>query len=571
VSGPGDRASKRPSLGEPTHSPYAEGHDVSASDADKVGTFPPGSESSARSHMPYAREPGDLDGSLPQQSGGTQSRQGKRHNPSAYAIEESDALVVAKKPGNTRVTPVDLVEQRGAANGKIRPTKRMPDSAPGLCAQLVERIGQRAKERKGERFTNLLSHIKAPLLKKAYERLRKDAATGIDQETWAMFGEQLDERLLDLEDRVQRGSYHPQPVRRVYIPKADGKQRPLGIPAVEDKVVQQAGRMLMEPIYEQGEFEGFSYGFRPGRSQHKALDALAVAIDRKKVNWVLDADIRAFFDTIDHAWMRKFIEHRIGDQRFVRLLMKWLHAGVMEDDELREVKEGTPQGGIISPLLSNVFLHYALDLWACQWRKRHARGEVYIVRYADDFVMGFEFESDARAMRAALAARLASFCLELHPEKTRVIRFGRLARRDCRQDGRTKPETFDFLGFTHICGTSRGGGFQLRRRTARKKREAKLATLQVELKARRHHRVVEQYRWLSAVIRGHVQYYGVPTNLPALKTFRGHLEYAWHHSLQRRSQRAQWTDAERKRFQERYPLPRPRIVHPWPSQRWAGP
>ena len=409
-----------------------------------------------------------------------------------------------------------------------------------------------------------------PLLKEAYLRLRKNAATGIDDETWSAFGEQLDERLHDLEGRVHRGSYHPQPVRRVYIPKADGSRRPLGIPAVEDKVVQQAARMLMEPIYERGAFLGFSYGFRPGRSPHQALDALAVAIDRKRVSWVLDADIRACFDSIDHAWMQKFVEHRIGDRRFVRLLMKWLHAGVLEDDTLREVTEGTPQGGIISPLLANVFLHYALDLWVQQWRKRHARGEVYIVRYADDFVMGFQYETDARAMREALAARLTSFGLELHPDKTRVIRFGRFAQSECAKDGR-KPETFDFLGFTHICGRSRAGSFQLRRRTSRKKRNAKLAALSDEVRRRRHEPVVDQHRWLSAVIRGHVQYYGVPTNFEALHLFCYRLKHAWHRSLQRRSQRASWTAEKTRRFEKVFALPAPRICHPWPSLRHARP
>jgi len=521
--------------------------------------------------MPPARKPGDLEGSSLQQSGSAKAREGASRTPTPQAFEESDAPIVVKKSGNSRVTPEDSMEQRGAADGEICSRKRTPDAVPGTCANAIERIGQRATQRQGERFTNLLSHMTVVLMKEAYQRLRPDASAGIDGETWAAFGEQLDERLLDLTDRVHRGSYHPQPVRRVYIPKADGKQRPLGIPAIEDKVVQQAARMLMEPIYEQGEFLGFSYGFRPGRSQHRALDALAVAIDSKKVNWVLDADIRAFFDTIKHAQMQKFIGHRIGDPRFVRLLMKWLHAGVMEDDVLREVTEGTPQGGVISPLLANVYLHYALDLWVQQWRKRHARGQVYVVRYADDFVMGFQYESDARAMRAALATRLASFGLELHPEKTRVIRFGRFAQSDCARDGRTKPETFDFLGFTHICGKDRKGAFQLRRRTSRKKRRAKMTALTQELRRRRHHPVAEQYRWLNSVIRGHAQYYGVPTNSRALNTFRDEIQWAWHRSLQRRSQRARWTAAKRARFEERFPLPRPRICHPWPRERFAGP
>lgn len=555
---------------EPTPLRDAEGHDDAASDAEIAASFPPGLQRSARSHMLHARKPGDLGSASLQPLGSTQPREGKSRKSRSQASEESDALVVAEKSSNSRVTPEEMMERRSAADGEIRERKRTPDSAPGTCANAIARIGERAKQNKGERFTNLLSHMTAALMKEAYMRLRKNAATGIDNETWQSFGENLDERLLDLEGRVHRGSYHPQPVRRVFIPKVDGSRRPLGIPAIEDKVVQQAARMLMEPIYEASAFLGFSYGFRPGRSPHKALDALAVAITSKKVSWVLDADIRAFFDTIDHAWMQKFVEHRIGDKRLVRLLMKWLHAGVMESDGLHEVEEGTPQGGIISPLLANIFLHYALDLWIQQWRKKHARGEVYCVRYADDFVMGFQHESDALAMREALATRLTSFGLELHPEKTRVIRFGRFARDATMKDGR-KPETFDFLGFTHICGTSRAGRFLLHRRTSGRKRQAKLAALTQEMRRRRHDRIDEQHRWLSAVMRGHVQYYGVPTNSIALNTFRERLRQAWHRSLQKRSQRASWTNAQETRFEDRFSLPKPRIVHPWPNVRFSRP
>ena len=571
MRGPGDRAPKRCFRVEPTLSYLAEGQDDAASEAEDAAEFPPGSWSSARAHMPQAREPGDLGGASSQPSGDTQLREGESHKPQSQTSEESDEGIVPKKAAKTWVTPVESLEGRPEANGKVRSAKRTPDSAPDPCAHAPERIGQRAKEKRQEKFTNLLSHIKVPLLKEAYNRLRKDAAPGVDGETWKAYGENLDARLHDLEGRVHRGSYHPQPVRRVYIPKAGGKRRPLGIPALEDKIVQQAARMLMEPLYERSAFLGFSYGCRPRRSQHGALDALAVAIGWKKVNWVLDADIRAFFDTIDHAWMQKMVEHRIGDRRFVRLLMKWLHAGVMEEGKLHEVSEGTPQGGIISPLLANVFLHYVLDLWVQQWRTRHARGEVYIVRYVDDFVMGFQHEGDARAMREALASRFAAFGLELHPEKTRVIRFGRFALPNCARDGRAKPETFDFLGFTHICGRSRAGAFQLQRRTSRKKRRAKLAALREELPRRRHLPVAEQHRWLSAVIRGHVRYYGVPTNSRALATFRRAVERAWHRSLQRRSQRARWTVEQTKRFEKRFALPAPRIYHSWPSLRLHDP
>jgi group II intron reverse transcriptase/maturase len=497
-------------------------------------------------------------------------REGKRRNPQ-QSFEESGARTVptCKKSTNSWVTPEESMEGKRAANGKLAPRNalRAQDRAGALTD--LERVGQRAKERKGERFTNLLSHLKVPLLKEAYERLRKIAAPGVDGVTWQKYGENLDAKLRDLQDRVHRGSYHPQPVRRVHIPKGDGRTRPLGIPALEDKVVQQAARMILEPIYEQV-FLGFSYGFRPGRSQHRALDALAVAIGRK-VNWVLDADIRAFYDTIDHGWMQKFLEHKIADRRMVRLLMKWLHAGVVEDGELRAVQEGAPQGGGISPLLSNVYLHYALDLWVQQWRKRHARGEVYVVRYADDVVLGFQAEQDAHAMRAVMTARLAKFGLELHPEKTRVFRFGRFARKDGGRDGRGKPETFDFLGFTHIAGESRDGKFQLQRRTSRKKRAAKLLALRAEMRRRMHEPPAVQYRWLCSVIRGHYNYYGVPTNLRALAAFRHQVEHAWHSRLQRRSQRARWTVKQTQRFETRYPLPPPRIVHPWPNRRFAGP
>jgi RNA-directed DNA polymerase len=477
--------------------------------------------------------------------------------------EGSDAGMVPEKLAKTWVTPVESVEERAAAEGKSAHGNARRAQDRGRAPTQVERIGQRAKGREGERFINLLSAMKVPLLKEAYQRLRRSAAPGVDGVTWEEYGEQLEARLLDLQDRVHRGSYHPQPVRRVHIPKGDGRTRPLGIPALEDKVVQQAVRMVLEPIFEVA-FKGFSYGCRPGRSAHDALNALAVAIKRK-VNWVLDADIRSFFDTIDHGWMQQFLEHRIADRRMVRLLMKLLHAGVVEDGELHEVEEGTPQGGNVSPLLANIYLHYVLDLWAHQWRKRHARGEVYIVRYVDDFVMGFQYERDARTMREALAARIAKFGLELHPDKTRVIQFGRHAREACEREGRASPETFDFLGFTHIAGVSRGGAFQLKRRTSRKKRKAKLAKLSEEMHRRRHEPVPLQHAWLCSVLRGHYRYYGVPSNTPALTLFRERVRSGWHRQLQHRSQRARWNCAKRATHEKRFPLPLPTTHHPWPS------
>jgi group II intron reverse transcriptase/maturase len=515
--------------------------------------------------MPVARKPGDLEGALTPMVGEGQRREGETPKPRKYAFEESDMLVVPQKAPNSRVTPEEELEGRGVANGKPEPRNafRAQDRADALTC--LARVGERAKKGTVKRFDNLLSHIKLPLLRAAYEKLRpnKRAAAGVDGVTWTEYGENLDAKLLDLQDRVHRGSYHPQPVRRVHIPKGDGRTRPLGVPSTEDKVLQQAVRMVLEPIYERSEFLGFSYGFRPGRSQHDALEALRAVIVSRKTNWVLDADIQQFFDTIDHGWMQKFLEHRIADKRLVRLLMKWLHAGVMEDGRLYEAKAGTPQGGGISPLLANVYLTYALDQWVHQWRGRHAHGEVYIVRYADDFVMGFEQEEDALAIRSALTERLARFGLTLHPEKTRVLRFGRFAHEHASAN-RTKPETFDFLGFTHICARKRGRGkFMLLRQTSRKKRQAKLQALREEIRQAKHEPPVEQHRWLSAVLHGHYNYYGVPGNTRAMGSFRHQIREQWHRTLQRRSQRGRWTNAERTRFDRRYPLPQPRVTRPY--------
>jgi RNA-directed DNA polymerase len=546
--------------------------DAAAERSSETAVSLPGSESSARLQVLPAREPGDLGGASPRMVRGGQAREGGEPQavgaraPKPQASEESDALVVPEKSANAWVTPAESMEVRGAAEGKLAQrnafrTQRRQDAPTHL-----ERVGERASKQTGEKFTNLLSHIRVPLLMEAYERLRKRAAPGVDGETWSSYGVDLDARLLDLEERVHRGNYHPLPVRRVHIPKGDGRTRPLGIPAVEDKILQQAVRMLLEPIYE-NEFLGFSYGFRPGRSPHAALDALYVALLRK-VNWVLDADIRSFFDTIDHGWLKQFVEHRIGDKRLVRLLMKWLHAGVMEEEQLHAVEAGTPQGGIVSPLLANIYLHYVLDLWVRQWRRRYARGQVYVVRYADDFVMGFQDERDARAMREALTTRLAKFGLELHPDKTRVLRFGRFAHQHCAEDGRRRPETFDFLGFTHICAKAPDGSFRLARRTSRRKRIAKLGVLREELRRRQHDPVPEQHRWLLAVLRGHANYYGVPGNSKALASFRHQVKQAWHRRLQRRSQRARWTVEQHQRFELCFPLPTPRLCHPRPQDRF---
>ena len=553
----------------PTFSHEAEGNTDTPVNLDEGRSASPESKSSARMHTPIAREPGDLESASPSNMvDGRHPRKGKSHNPRRQALEESGAPIGSKKSTNSRVTPEESMEKRGAAKGNVARRNAQRTQSRASAPTSIERLGQRTM-RKEERWTNLLSHVKVPLLKSAFEALRKDAAPGVDGVTWHAYAEGLEARLVDLEARIHRNAYHPMPVRRVFIPKADGKMRPLGVPTVEDKIVQQAVKMTLEPIYERV-FLGFSYGFRPKRSAHDALDALASTIVRGRTNWVLDADIKSFFDTIDHGWMKKFLEHKIGDRRLVRLITRWLRAGVMENGALHETEEGTPQGGNISPLLANIYLHYVLDLWAHDWRKRNARGEVYIVRYADDFVMGFENGKDAVSMRVALRKRLATFGLELHKEKTRTLRFGRYARERCEALGK-RVESFDFLGFTHISGRDQRGWFQLVRRTRRSRRVSKLRELREELKRRRHENVATTHEWLSQVLRGHYQYFGVPTNERSITRFGHHLQRAWYAQLDRRSQFARRSVAGWKRFEDRFSLPPPKICHPWPEHRFPTP
>jgi len=419
------------------------------------------------------------------------------------------------------------------------------------------------------RFTNLFHHLTPELLRASFFELNKQAAPGVDDQTWRDYAEGFEMRIIDLHDRLHRGAYRAQPSKRTYIPKLDGRMRPLGIAALEDKVVQQAARTILECIYEQ-DFLGFSYGFRPKRSQHQALDALYVGITKRKVCWIIDADIRGFFDNIQHEWLMKFLEHRIADPRMLRLLKKWLRAGVSEDGQWSPTTVGTPQGAVISPLYANVFLHYVFDLWIHQWRGRHARGEVTIVRYADDFVIGFREESDARRCLADLKERFAKFGLELHPDKTRLIEFGRYAEERRAKRGKGPPETFDFLGFTHICGKTRRGEFTIHRRTARKKFQAKLADLQAKLRKRMHHDPAEVGAWLQGVIRGWYQYYAVPGNYDRLRQFRSAIQKMWLRMLQRRSQRGRrFTWAHFANVCQDW-LPKPKILHPYPSVRFAS-
>lgn len=417
------------------------------------------------------------------------------------------------------------------------------------------------------RFTALLHHVDVDRLRTAFHALKRDAAPGVDGMTWEQYAEHLEENLRELHGRLHRGAYRAKPSRRAYIPKADGRQRPLGIAALEDKVVQRAVVEVLNAIYEM-DFLGFSYGFRPGRSQHDALDALAVGIFRGKVNWVLDADIRGFFDAIDHGWLVKFLEHRIGDQRVVRLVQKWLAAGVLEDGTWARSEVGSPQGATVSPLLANLYLHHVLDLWVQRWRSKEARGDLVIVRYADDFIVGFQHRSDAERFRAELSQRLAKFGLELHSEKTRLIAFGKFAHSNRRERGLDgKPETFNFLGLTHICGRSRAGKFLLLRHTERRRMTAKLHEVTDQLLRRRHRPIPEQGAWLGAVVRGHTAYYGAPTNGHALCAFRTQVARRWCRALRRRSQRHRLNWTRMNRLVQRW-LPPARIKHPWPDQRF---
>lgn len=384
--------------------------------------------------------------------------------------------------------------------------------------------------------------------------------------TWRDYGTDLEANLEDLCDRVHAGRYRAKPTRRVFIPKTDGRLRPLGIASLEDKIVQRAVVEVLNAVYET-DFVGFSYGFRPGRSPHDALDALSVGILRRKVNWVLDADIREFFTSLDHRWLGKFLEHRIGDKRVLRLIQKWMAAGVIEDGAWTSSEEGIPQGASVSPLLANIYLHYVLDLWAHQWRRRNARGDVVIVRFCDDFVVGFQYRDDAERFWADLLDRFAEFSLELNAEKTRLIQFGRFAASDRKRRGLGKPETFTFLGFTHICATIKKGRFKLRRVTDKKRMRAKLSQLKAELMRRRHLPIPDQGRWLASVLRGHFNYYGVPDNGKAINTFRFRVIHLWLKALRRRSQKHRMTWERIGRIADRW-LPPAHILHPWPTVRF---
>jgi RNA-directed DNA polymerase len=487
---------------------------------------------------------------------------------------KSDRPVVATKPANkvgapsnTEATTAERVERRGLAKGKPpgQNTNRAQDRS--IVQSALSRIRQAAVKDKQAKFTSLMHHIyNLSMLREAYFALKRDAAPGVDGETWRQYREHLESNLTDLSTRLRRGAYRAKPVRRAFITKDDGRQRPLGVTALEDKIAQRATVEVLNGIYET-DFLGFSYGYRPGKSPHHALDALYTALLTRKVNWVLDGDISSFFDGLDHEWLIKFVEHRIADQRVVRLIRKWLNAGVLEEGQWLCSDEGTPQGGSASPLLANVYLHYVFDLWVQHWRKTKAKGDLIVVRWADDFVVGFEHQADAARFHHELAERFAKFKLKLHPEKTRVIEFGYFAANNRKRRGKGKPETFNFLGFTHICGKKRSNGmFTVYRRTMSRRKRAKLKEVRKELRKRMHQRVAEVGKWLRSVVAGHNQYYGVPSNLNSLSSFRFHVVAHWYWSLRRRSQTRRLTWEQMVPFANRW-LPPPTLHHPYPLRR----
>jgi RNA-directed DNA polymerase len=482
--------------------------------------------------------------------------------------EKSDFGIVAEKPANKGgVPPAERVEPRPETKGNVgqQSTHRAQNRA--RVTQALDRVRKAARLRKKEQFTALLHHINVDTLRTAFRALRRKAAPGVDGVTWQDYEADLEPRLRDLHERVHRGAYRPQPSRRTYIPKADGKQRPLAIAALEDKIVQGACVMVLNAIYE-GDFCGFSYGFRPGRGPHDALDALCVAINQRKVNWIVDADIQNFFGSVSREWLVRFLAYRVGDKRITRLIEKWLRAGILEDGIVTVDDRGTGQGSVISPLLANIYLHYVFDLWAARWRRREATGDMIVVRYADDLVVGFERGDDARRFLVAMRARFEEFVLSLHPDKTRLIEFGRFAATNRRKRGLGKPETFAFLGFTFICGKSRQGHFLLKRKTRRDRMRTKLQDIKVELQRRMHWPIPEQGEWLRQVVTGHFAYYAVPTNIRALTAFRLCVTNLWRRTLERRSQRSRLVWERTAKLSDDW-LPIPRILHPWPDRRFA--
>ena len=501
-------------------------------------------------------------------------REGDEPKPMMHEHRKSDIAIVAVKPANkAERSAAELVEPRAVTEGNADRSPRAGRSAGGWrqrdydVSQELGRIRRVAKEKRTEQFTALLHHVDVALLKEAFLQVREDAAPGVDGVTRMDYERDLERNLKDLHVRVHRGTYRALPSRRVFIPKPDGRQRPIAIAALEDKIVQRAVVMVLNEIYEE-DFLGFSYGFRQGRGAHDALDALVVGIESKKVNWILDADIKSFFDEISRERLIEFLERRIGDRRIIHLIQKWLRMGVLEDGVEKTSEKGTAQGAVISPLLANVYLHYVLDLWAEGWRQQKATGDVIIARYADDFIVGFEREEDARRFLDELRLRFAEFALTLHPEKTRLIEFGRYAVENRKRRGLGKAETFNFLGFTFICGKSRDGKkFLVKRKTRRDRMQAKLKMITQELSQRRHQPIPTLGKWLGNAVKGYFNYFAVPTNYDALAAFRDEVISRWIRALRRRSQRDKFDWPRMKEIARQW-LPRLRIIHPWPRQRF---
>ena len=487
-------------------------------------------------------------------------------NPKMNGRRKSDSPIVPEKqPNKVQRCTAEDVEGRGLAKGNTGERAACRTQSRESALSGLDRVRAAARRDKGMRFTALLHHVNLDRMRAAYFQLKPKAAAGVDDVTWEQYGCNLERNLQRLHDRLHKGAYRAKPARRSYIPKADGRKRPLGIVTLEDKLVQRSVTLVMNAIYEQ-DFLGYSYGFRPGRSQHNALDALASGIRWKKVSWVLDADIRGFFDAIDHEWLVKMVEHRIGDRRVLRLIRKWLRAGVLEDGELTVSEEGTPQGSVISPLLANIYLHYVFDLWAQRWRQREARGDVIIIRYADDIVLGFQYHPDAVRFKEELHQRMAKFGLELNEKKTHLLEFGRFAAQNQKRRGQRKPETFEFLGFTHICSTTRAGKYRVMRRTIARRMQSKLQEIKKELRCRMHIPVMEQGKWLRSVVNGYFNYHAVPGNLYRMQKFRDQVMRHWMKTLQRRGQKDKTNWARMNRLGDRW-IPRARNRHPHPEER----
>ena len=485
-----------------------------------------------------------------------------------HGREKSDSAIVAVKPTNKAVpTAAEPVERRAGAKGNARQQSTHRTQGRERVAQALERVRQAARQRKKERFTALLHHISIDCLRMAFFALKRDAASGVDGLTWPTYEADLDRNLTDLHERVHRGAYRALPSRRTYIPKAGGKQRPLAVAALEDKIVQRATAAVLNAIYEE-DFLGFSYGFRPKRGQHNALDALVVGITSRRVNFIFDADVASFFDSVSKDWLVRFVEHRIGDLRIIRLIQKWLKAGVLENGVVTVSEKGTGQGSVISPLLANVYLHYVFDLWAERWRRHEATGDMILMRYADDIVVGFEHEADARRFWDDMRKRFEEFSLSLNPEKTRLIEFGRFAAERRARRGLGKPETFNFLGFTFICERNSRGQFLVKRTTRRDRMRATLRRIKEELRRRMHEPIPEQGAWLKQVVRGFFAYHAVPTNGPALRAFYHYVKRIWLRTLRRRSQKDRFSWQRMHGLAADW-LPQPRILHPYPDKRFA--